>query len=279
MSLMLKLLATALLLSSALAAYTNELVEDFLEESFSNNPALVSVEVNVVEKIKIENMKGWDAVIVSVDAVVKTKDKTKTREVKQKMIWFTDGNVITKELTDMKSGESLRDSVNPEFKPFHYKKENLIYGNANAKHKVAIFSDPLCPFCSTFVPKAINYMKKYPNKFAIYYYHFPLPSIHPAAVELSQAAIAAEIKGRKNVVLDMYKVEINPKERDVKKILAAFNKTMKTDITPSDISTLAVINHFKSDLAVADDVMVQGTPTIFFDGKIDKTKRKYEKVK
>lgn len=277
MSLMLKLLATVLLLSSALFANSDELVEDFLEDSFSNNPALLSVEVEVTERMPLPTLKGWDALIVEVHAQV--KDKQKSRDVKQKMIWFTDGTVITKELTNMKSGESLKDSVNPKFKPHHYKKENLIYGNENAKHKVAIFSDPLCPFCSTFVPKAIKHMKKYPNKFAIYYYHFPLPSIHPASIELSQAAIAAEFKGRKNVVLDMYNVKVNPKERDVKKILAAFNKAMKTDLKPSDIGSVDVVEHFKSDLAIADDLMVQGTPTMFFDGEIDKTKRKYEKVK
>jgi thiol-disulfide isomerase/thioredoxin len=270
-------LTTALLLSSALFASSDELVEDFLEESFSNNPALISVDVKVADRVPLEDLKGWDALIVNVDAKVKAKPKP--REVKQKMIWFTNGTVITKELTNMKTLESLRDTVNPKFKPHHYKKENLIYGNENAKHKVAIFSDPLCPFCSTYVPNAINYMKKYPNKFAIYYYHFPLPSIHPAAVELSQAAIAAELQGRKNVVLDMYKVKINPKERDVKKILAAFNKTMGTNLKPTDIGSPKVVEHFKSDLAVADDVMVQGTPTMFFDGTIDKTKRKYQKVK
>ena len=279
MSSMLKLLATTLLLSSVLGANQNAKIEKFLKESFSNNPALISIEVKVVERIPVESMKGWDAVIVSADGVVKAKGKEKTRKVKQKMIWFTNGKVVTKELTDMDTKQSLRDSINPTLKSHHYKKENLVYGNANAKHKVAIFSDPLCPFCSTFVPAAINYMKKYPNKFAVYYYHFPLPSLHPAAIELAQAAIAAELKGRKNVVLDMYKVEINPKERDVKKILAAFNKTMKTNITQYDISAPEVVNHFKSDLDIADDVMVQGTPTMFFDGEIDKTKRKYQKVK
>ena len=41
--------------------------------------------------------------------------------------------------------------------------------------------------------------------------------MHPAAVVLSQAAIAAEIKGEKDVVLKLYKVEVGAKERDVKK--------------------------------------------------------------
>ena len=122
-------------------------------------------------------------------------------------------------------------------------------------------------------------MRKQPKKFAIYYYHFPLPSIHPAAVELSLAAVAAELKGRKNVVLDMYKVEVNPREKDVKKILAAFNKTMKTDIKPADLKTPDVMKHYNSDMTIAEELMVGGTPTMFFDGKLDRTKRKYKEVK
>ena len=276
MSLMLKLLATLLLLNSALIANSNKLVEEFLSESFKRNPSVSSVKVNILDKVPVDSMKGWDAVIVEVDATV---SKPKKRNIKQKMIWFVNGDIITQELTDMETGESLKDSVSPKMKSHHYKRENLIYGNLNAKHKVAIFSDPLCPFCSMYVPKAINYMKKYPNRFAIYYYHFPLPSIHPAAIELSKAAIAAELKGRKNVVLDLYKVKINPKERDVKKILKAFNKVLKTDIKPSDISAKEVIKHYNSDQSIIEDLMVQGTPTVFFNGMIDRTKRKYEKAK
>ena len=274
---MLKLLAISLVLSSSLAANQNKKVEEFLTDSFSNNPAIIKLDVKVVESLELPTMKGWDALIVVVDATVKAKPKN--RQVKQKMIWFTDGTVITKELTNIKTGESLKDLVSPSFKDSFYKKGNLIYGNANAKHKVAIFSDPLCPFCGTFVPNAINEMRKRPNTFAIYYYHFPLPSIHPAAIELSQAAVAAELKGHKDVVLNMYKVEIDPRERDVKKILKAFNKTMKTNITVADLKSSAVMKHVKSDLAIADDVMVGGTPTMFFDGKLDKSKRKYQKVK
>jgi len=277
MSLMLKLLAITLLLGSSLVANPNKDIEDFLKEQFSKNPAITKMDVKIVDRIKIESMNGWDAVIVSVDATL--KEKKKERKVKQKMIWFTNGEVITKELTDIVTGSSLRDFVTPSFKPAQYKKENLISGNINSKHKVAIFSDPLCPFCRTFVPKAIEYMKKQPKEFAIYYYHFPLTSIHPASLELSKAAIAAELKGRKNTVLDMYKVEVNPRERDVKKILAAFNKIMKTNIKPSDLKSLEVMKHFKSDATVSEDLMVQGTPTLFFDGKIDKTKQKFKKVK
>ena len=275
MSLMLKLLLNAILLSSFLYAdKPAEKIEDFLQETIGENPNLENVEIDVVDTIKIEQMQGWNAFIVNIDAMVK-KDK---RKIKQKMIWFSNGKIITKELTLMSSNESLTDLVKPSFKASDYKKENLIYGNANAKHKVAIFSDPLCPYCRTFAPKAINYMKKYPKKFAIYYYHFPLPSIHPASVELVKAATAAELKGHKDVILNLYKVKVNAREKDVNKILTAFNKTMKTDIKPSDLKSKEVLKHYNSDLNTADQLLVGGTPTMFFDGKIDKTKRKYEKA-
>ena len=278
MSSMLKLLATALLISSSLFANSsNEVIEKFLEKKFKSNPNIVSLEVKVKDKVSVEQLKGWEAYIVDVDAMLKAKPKN--RKVTQKMVWFYNGEFITQDLVSVKSGESLKDLVTPSFKDEYYKKENLIYGNANAKHKVAIFSDPLCPFCRDFVPKAINEMREQPEKFAIYYYHFPLPSLHPAAIELTKAAIAAEFKGHKDVVLKLYKVNVNAKERDVKKILAAFNKTFKTDIKPSDITAPAVMKHYENDLKIADTLMVQGTPAMYFDGKADKSKKKYKEVK
>ena len=276
MSLTLKLLLSAILLSSFLYADKSaEKIEDFLQETIGENPNLDNVNIDVVDTIKVEQMDGWNAYIVNIDAIIK-KDK---RKIKQKMIWFSDGTIITKDLTLMSSNESLTDLVKPSFKDSDYKKENLIYGDSNAKHKVAIFSDPLCPYCRTFVPKAINFMKKHPKKFAIYYYHFPLPSIHPAAVDLVKAATAAELKGHKDVVLNLYKVKVDAREKDVNKILTAFNKTMKTDIKPSDLKSAEVLKHFNNDLKTASNLMVNGTPTMFFDGKIDKTKKKYETVK
>ncbi len=277
MSSMLKLLATTLLLSSFLeASVENKKVEKFLEESFKNNPNIIALKVSVIDKAPLEKLKGWESMVVSIDATVKTK--TENKVIKQNMVWFTNGDVITKELIDLNSGSDLKDLVAPSFKNEFYKKENLIYGNANAKHKVVIFSDPLCPFCRDFVPTAIEEMKKEPQKFAIYYFHFPLESLHPAAVELSLAANAAELQGSKDVVLNLYKVEIEPNERNVTKILEAFNKTMNTNIKESDLKSPEVIARHKQDLDIAETMMVLGTPTLFFDGKIDKTKTKYKKA-
>ncbi len=275
MLLTLRLLLGTLIVSSFLQANTNADMEAFLKKTFTANPNILKIDVKVHKKIKLEEVEGWSAFILNVDASVKDKDGS--RDVNQKMIWFSNGTTISPDLIDMKTGASLKDSVSPSFESSQYKKQNLIYGNANATHKVAIFSDPLCPFCRDFVPKAIEYMKKDPKKFALYYYHFPLESLHPAAVTLVKAAAAAELKGEKDVVLRLYKVEIDPRESDESKILAVFNKSMKTNITPQDIKSKTVQEHFESDIKIANDLMVNGTPTMFFDDKLDKTKIKYQK--
>ena len=274
---MLKLLATVLVLSSLLeASSTDADIENFLKKKFKSNPNIISLKAKVQQKTPLKEAKGWSGYIVGVDAVLKAKPKN--RNIKQKMIWFSNGEVMSPELFDTKTGKSLKDLVAPSFKDKYYKKENLIYGNVDAKHKVAIFSDPQCPFCKSFVPKAIEEMKKKPEVFAIYYYHFPLPGLHPAAVELVKAAVAAELQGKKDVILNLYKVKLDAKERDVKKILAAFNKTMKTDLKPKDLQSPAVLKHIKNDSDLVSELMVGGTPTMYFDGKIDKSKSKYKKA-
>ena len=276
MSLMLKLLTIALLLNSFAYANTSEDVEEFISEQLSKNPSLKSVDVNVDSIVKLDQLKDWHAYIVQIEAILKSKP---TNVIKQKMIWFSDGNVITKDLTDMQTGESLSEKVKPNFKSKYYTKANLIYGNENAKHKIAIFSDPLCPFCKAYVPGAIKDMKKEPNKFALYYFHFPLVRLHPASVALVKAALVAEMQGVKDVILKLYKVKVNPNEKDVKKILTAFNKAVGTKITLEELRSKEVKKQAQYDLNVANDIMVAGTPTIYLDGKIDRTKKKYKKVK
>ncbi|OQX56939.1 MAG: disulfide bond formation protein DsbA [Helicobacteraceae bacterium 4484_230] len=276
MSLMLKLFTTILLSTSLFAASSSD-IESFLKKRIGKNPNITELNIKVVDKQPLEQLKGWEAFTVSLSAKIKRGGNVQS--VKQRMIYFASGSIITSELTDMKSGQELKDAIVPDFKPEFYSPMNLIYGNADAKHKVAIFSDPLCPFCRKFVPEAINYMKQYPETFAIYYYHFPLARIHPAAVTLTKAAIVAEHQGRKDVVLNMYKVNISAGERDEKKILDAFNKTLNTNVTVKDIHSKDVENTVAFDEDVIASMMVGGTPTIFFDGKKDASKKKFREVK
>jgi len=276
MSLMSKLSAAILLSSLSLFGASNSDVVTFLKKQIGANKNVSNLKIEVTNRNPVKALPGWDSVIVNLSAHV--KQGKQERDIEQQMIYFVHGDFITKEFNNIKTGTPLSGSVAPEFKQSFYTKENLIFGHANAKHKVAIFSDPLCPFCRKFVPDALKYMKKYPNDFAVYYYHFPLPALHPASVAITKAAIAAEQKGM-NKVLAMYDIQINAREMDEQKILNAFNKATGASISVTDIHSPAVEKQFKHDKHVAAQVMVQGTPTMFFDDKKDATKNKYKQVK
>ncbi|MBD3798403.1 DsbA family protein [Sulfuricurvum sp.] len=276
MSLMPKL-STILLLSASLFGATDAEIISFLKKGIGGNPNVSNLQIEINGKKNLTSMSGWQAYFVSIEADV--KQGAETRRINQNGTYFVNGNVIAPELVNLKTGERYNDTVAPDFNDAFYTKFNRISGEANATHKVAIFSDPLCPFCRRYVPDAISYMAKYPKTFAVYYYHFPLAGLHPAAVTLTKAAIVAEQNGIESAVLRLYKVDINANEKDEQKILNAFNKTFGTKINLVDIRSSAVLKQVEFDQKVAQSMMVAGTPTVFFDGQKDPSKNKYKDVK
>ena len=111
----------------------------------------------------------------------------KVKVLMQKIFFFSDGKYIALELIDSETGKSLKDLVTPNLTEKYYDKSKLIAGNHNAKDKIVIFSDPLCPFCKDYVPDVIKYVNKNSDTIALYYYNFPL-MIHPAATPLSKTS-------------------------------------------------------------------------------------------
>ena len=276
MSLMPKLLITILALGNLIYA-TDAQVISFLQKGIGSNPNIISLDISVVDKIKLSKPDGWEAYVIQLNGEAKMGEKTKP--ISQRSIYFVGNGTITAELYDLATGQKLNSKISPQFKEKYYDSEHLLYGNSDAKHKVVIFSDPLCPFCRTFVPDAVSYMKQYPQTFAVYYYHFPLRSLHPAAVPLVRAAYAAEAQGKKDVVMSLYKVAVDGREPNQQKILDAFNKMNNTKITLEEIMTTEINLHIQHDMDVAQEHLVNGTPTVFFDGEKDATKIKYKTVK
>lgn len=298
---MLRLLSIVALLNiSIFASQVSDDVVDFLQKKFDANSKIENVSIQVEDQVELKNVKGWYAIVLNVKAVV-TKNK---QHIAQKMVWFSDGNVISPDLMDLDIGESLKDSIHVKMKSKFYKKEFLISGDENSKHKVAIFSDPVCPFCKRYVPGALKYMKAHPKQFAVYFYHLPLTKIHPAASTLVKASIYAELQGKKDVVAKLYGLKADYRASVLKKLkqeslkglskklldkevvkiyqqeaLKEFNKAFKMKITKKELNSPEVLKIYKEANKIANDMMVRGTPTVFFDDQIDGTKTKYKRVK
>lgn len=276
MSLMQKLLVTIVALGSILGANEAQ-VKSFLQKGIGSNPNIISLDISVIDKIPLEKPKGWEAYIIQLKGTAKMGAQTKP--ISQRTIYFVGDGLVTADLYDLKSGQKLNSSISPAFKDKYYDSEHKLFGDKNAAHKVVIFSDPLCPFCRTYVPKALAYMKKYPRTFEVYYYHFPLSSLHPAAVPLVKAAFVAEQNGVSNVVENLYKVTVDGREKNVQKVLNAFNKVQGTKVNLNDISNPSIDAKYKHAMNVAEEHLVNGTPSVFFDGKKDASKMKYATTK
>ncbi len=227
------------------------------------------------QKLQID---GWTAYVLSLEL------KQDENEFETKDILFSDGKVIATELFDHKTSRSFKDSIEVTVPKELYKDDHLIAGNKDAKHKVVLFSDPLCPFCIEYVPEIITYAKNNPKLISLYYYHFPLTNIHPASITLAQAMIKLKEENKiKDLETKTYQAKFensfDPRETDPQKIIEAFNKAVGSNLTTKDIDTKEIQDEIKKDMQIASDALVSGTPTIFIDGKLDKTRDLYKKLK
>lgn len=277
MLLMWKLLSITLLLSSVSVASEEQELIAFIKQQLGKNPSVSLQSVTVRSSMPLEHHESWQVYIMDIAGSIKQSGGEKSFTTHD--ILFANGGLIAPDLIDMKNGVSLKGTIAPEFDPKFYKKENLIAGNANAKYKLAVFSDPLCPFCIKFVPDLIRNVQKNPQKFALYYYHYPLARLHPAAVTLVKCMSAAIEKGHKDVVLRTYEATFDAQETNEKKILTAFNKALGLELTIKEITMPSVVNHVAWDGNVASYMLVNSTPSLFFDGKKDPTRERYINAK
>lgn len=267
-----KILSLSVILSASLFANDTTVV-DFEKKRVAQNPnvKVKDVKVNVKKDLPLA---GWNGYILDVEAIVQEKS------LKVKDILFSNGDYIALDLIDAKTGKSLKDLVTPNLTSNYYDKTKLIAGNHNAKDKIVVFSDPLCPFCMEYIPEVINYVNKNSDSIALYYYAFPLVQIHPASEALSKIIEVAKNKGVKDIELKAYKTDwetyFSPKENDEKKILEAFNKELKTNIKLEEIASKDINEKLSKDMSMGEEVMVTGTPTIFVNSVKDTTRELYK---
>lgn len=278
-SLMLKLLTTLITLSSfsLFAADTSAdldtKVTTFLQKAIVPNENYTFDKVVILKKEAMQDMPEWMVYFVRIDLNL-IKQEGKKLSVNDMI--FTNGKILSKDFSNLNNGRSIKGSYSLDMDVSAYNKEHLLAGNFNAPHKIVVFSDPSCPFCMDFVPEVLADVQKYPETFALFYYHFPL-NIHPASPTLVKAMIFAEEKGDHEIVKKVYKEFFDIKETDEKAILDIFNKALNKNFTLEQINQAQILQKLSNDEALANALMVNGTPTIYFDGKKDDTKRSYRK--
>lgn len=267
-------LLISILISSLNASNIDSDVLAFEKNRFSSNKSIkiLSLSISLKEKMPIDNWYGY---------IINLKAKVQGKEINAKDMIFSNGEVIAPDLLDIKTGKSLKELLSPKLSNKYYDKNHLIEGSLSAKNKIVIFSDPLCPFCISYIPDVINYVKNNKN-IALFYYHFPLLQIHPAAELISKTMLLAHQKNIKDVELKIYQANFEKyfdvQEKDQQKILKAVNKVLNSTISMKEINNTKLDLEINKDIRLGREVMVEGTPTIFINGKIDNSKLKYERL-
>ncbi len=257
----LSLVATTLL-SGATSSETK--LTDFLKSRYSSNPNIKELKIDVVDSATIPNSKNmWKGIKLNLSGQFNKAGKYVPFSENQ--IFFTDGENFTDSLTAL-DGTDWKTLFVPKPELKHYSATHLIHGNLNAKHKILIFSDPLCPYCQRSIPPLLDYVKKYPKTFAVFYYHLPLERIHPAAVQLTKLMYMAQIRGDKDAIGTAYHTPVSSKETSDEKILEAFNRATGLKYTMADLNSPLATRALLKDKEVASELEVRGTPTVYLDG-------------
>lgn len=259
-----------LTLNSSVFAATDIQIKQFMENTIkaqSNNMAHL-VTFSIEGRKTLPNEGGWEALLIS--ASVQNQDG-QTQSFKN--LLFTKGALIASELVNVDKNivynDTMISELSAKLNDSIYTKERLVIGEANAKHKIVIFSDPLCPYCQQSVPAIIT---EAGNKkdVAVYLIDFPLLNIHPASATVTEAMRAQVLKKDKTpaqTILSFYRLNIEPTLQDQAEILKQINTQLGVSLTPEDLKKAK--DGVKKDAEEVAKLKIDHTPSFFVDGKPD----------
>lgn len=277
---MTKKIITLSVLAASLATsiYAKEIkATEFLKHALEANPQVTDVKVTLQDSKKIKNLDGWTAQNIMIKANIKQGNKIKP--ISEASTYFTNGKFIANGLTNMQTGQQI--TLEPKFKNDFYSKDNLISGSLKSKHKIVIFSDPLCPFCRKNVPKVLRAVKKHPDLFAVYYYDLALKNLHPASPTIVKINETLRLKNKDtsklDLIFDMYDFDIDARETNESKILDAYNKQFGYSLKSKDINAKETKTKVSNSSQVAEKMSVNGTPTFYIDNEKDNSGIAYRK--
>ncbi len=276
-SLMLKLLAISTISATLFANSIDNKIIELEKKRVASNKGVEVKNIEIINKFDLKDIKGFSAYVLKVDLNYH-QDANKTQEMTVTDILYSDGKYVTFDIVNIDSLKSVREEINPNIDKSFYSNETFIAGSKNAKNKMLLFSDPLCYFCKDNVPDIIKDVEDNSKDFALYMYHFPITTIHPASPIIIKAMFVAEKNGMKmaEIVKKIYKSEFNAKETNEDLVLAEVNKVLGTKISKADISKKEIDERYKADILVATKLLVGGTPTLFVNDKKDNTKQEYK---
>jgi protein-disulfide isomerase len=170
-----------------------------------------------------------------------------------------------KVLEELKREEAKNAPLKPEVVAKMAGSDAPSFGPADAKVTLVEFSDFECPYCSRAAETTKKIKEKYDGKIRVVFRQFPL-SFHKNADLAAQASLAAHEQGK--FWEFHYKLFENQRAL-TREDLDKYAKELKLDVAKFkkalDEGTYA--QQVKTDTKIGEEVGVQGTPSLFLNGK------------
>ena len=146
-----------------------------------------------------------------------------------------------------------------------------VLGPATAPAHIEEFGDFECPPCGMFHPILEEMHKEFGDRLRITFREFPLVPTHQHALAAASAAEAAGMQGKFWEMHDLlYERQKDwKKEFNVRPIFEGYAKEIGIDVTryQRDVASDGVANRITRDGVRGRSLGVQGTPTVFLNGR------------
>ncbi len=172
---------------------------------------------------------------------------------------------IDKVVAELKAEEAKNQPITGELLAALHAPNAPSFGPADAKVTVVEFSDFQCPYCARAAQVARDLKKKYPTQVRFVFRQYPL-SFHQNAQKASEAALAANAQGKFWAYHDkLFENQQALGLTDLKRYAADVG--LNAAAVDSALESSQYAEAVKADVALGDKVYVQGTPTLFVNGK------------
>jgi len=191
------------------------------------------------------------------------------------IILHANHKIFAQEITDQMADRYIQnyfrqpiEKIDPAGRPF--------WGNPNAKIVIAEFSDFECPYCKLAAFNIIPRIEDYKDKVKLVFFNYPLDKacnphmpreLHERSCAVAYAVHCADLQG-KFWEYNEDAFDRQPSFKDA--ALLSIAKKLKLDLNQFQacLQDEATKQYILMDIEQGDQAKVQGTPTIFVNGRI-----------
>jgi protein-disulfide isomerase len=166
-------------------------------------------------------------------------------------------------LTELKQREAQNQPLSADVQAKLAAKDAPSFGPENAKVTLVEFSDFQCPYCSRAAEVTHKIRERYGDKVRFVFRQFPL-DFHKQAHLAAQAALAAHQQGKFWEFHDLLFANQNALGRDQ---LEQYAKQLNLTNIDQALDSAKYKAAVDADVSLGSQVAVNGTPTLFINGK------------